>query len=108
MEQLFKNLLGADNTLRNNAEQMIAELEKNPEGFLTGLINVGRINLLFLLPGFTYVHLQFGAKPVLHFIASAPGLFRGRHVEKVVARIPIIYEDGTYQDVGCRTHCLYA
>ena len=36
----MENLLGADNALRNNAEQVISGLEKEPETYLTGLINV--------------------------------------------------------------------
>ena len=40
MEQLMEHLLGADNALRNNAEQVISGLEKEPEAYLAGLMNV--------------------------------------------------------------------
>ena len=40
MECLLKQLLGKDNSLRSSAEQTIADLEKNPETYLIGLMNV--------------------------------------------------------------------
>lgn len=40
MEHLLKQLLGKDNSLRGSAEQTIADLEKTPETYLIGLMNV--------------------------------------------------------------------
>ena len=40
MECLLTHLLGKDNSLRSSAEQTIADLEKTPETYLIGLMNV--------------------------------------------------------------------
>ena len=52
MEQLMEHLLGADNALRNNAEQVISGLEKEPETYLTGLMNVSTFLWPYLLSRF--------------------------------------------------------